>query len=68
MALFAGAGLASVPPTLAFVAWRKALAGNGAFHPEAIAIARVRRFIRLEWMLLALVPVAAVMMARGIGM
>jgi putative membrane protein len=68
MVLFAGAGLASVPPTLAFIAWRKALAGDAAFHPDARAIAHVRRFIRLEWLLLMLVPLAAVLMTRGVGL
>lgn len=64
IALFFGAGLASVPPTLAFFAWRKALKENARFQPPAEALTRVRMFVRLEWLLLALIPLAAVIMAR----
>ena len=60
------AGIASVPPTLAFFAWRKALKQNARFQPPADAVARVRRFVKLEWLLLALIPLAAVLMARDL--
>lgn len=66
IALFFGAGLASVPPTLAFFAWRKSLAGNARFQPPADALKRVRMFVKLEWLLLALIPLAAVLMARDL--
>ncbi len=66
MALFFGAGLASVPPTLAFFAWRKELTAKARFQPPADQIKRVRLFIKLEWLLLALIPLAAVLMARDL--
>jgi putative membrane protein len=68
MGLFAVAGLISIAPTLTFVAWRKAVAHDSAFHPERAKISRVRLLIRLQWVLLALIPLAAVLMARGVGM
>lgn len=64
--LFFAAGLASVPPTLAFLAWGKGLKANARFSPAPDALALVRRFIKLEWALLALIPVAAVLMARDL--
>jgi putative membrane protein len=66
MALFVGAGLASVPPTLAFFAWGKGLKANARFQPPAEALARVRMFIKIEWLLLALIPLAGVLMARDL--
>lgn len=66
MALFFGAGLASVPPTLAFFAWRRELTAKPRFQPSAGQIKRARMFIKLEWLLLALIPLAAVMMARDL--
>lgn len=66
MALFFGAGFASVPPTLAFFAWRKELKAKARFQPSAEALARVRIFVKLEWLVLALIPLAAVLMARDL--
>ena len=66
IALFAAAGLASVPPTLAFLAWGKGLKANRAFRPSPEALARVRKHIKMEWVLLALIPLAAVLMARDL--
>jgi putative membrane protein len=67
MGLFATTGLISIAPTLAFIGWRKQVARDGAFHPTGDAVARVRRLIAVQWVLLALIPLAAVLMARGIG-
>lgn len=66
IALFFAAGLASVPPTLAFIAWRKGLKANAAFRPTAEALARVRMHIKAQWLLLVLIPLAAVLMARDL--
>ena len=66
IALFLAAGLASVPPTLAFLAWRKGLKACSGFRPKPEALARVRAFIKLEWLLLVLIPLAAVLMARDL--
>lgn len=62
MALFAGVGLLSIPPTLAFRRWRKA-----ARLADVAGIARVRRYLHLQLALFALIPIAAAAMARGYG-
>ncbi len=67
MALFAATGLASVPPTINFLRWRKASAADPAFQPPPRKLRSVRGHIVAEWILLALIPVAAVLMARGVG-
>ena len=67
MGLFVATGLASVPPTLRFIAWRKALRANPLFQPTPEALHKVRALIKLQWVLLALIPLAAVLMARGVG-
>jgi putative membrane protein len=55
-------GLLSVPPTLAFIRWRRA----GAL-PADEAVTRARRYIWLEVALFPLLPAFAVAMARGYG-
>ena len=59
---FALVGLLSVPPTLAFIGWRRAGAA-----PTVDQIARVRRFLWTETALFALLPAFAAAMARGYG-
>jgi putative membrane protein len=67
MAAFAGVGLLSIPPTLAFIRWRRALKADASALPTAAAVAGVRRLLRLEVVLLLLVPVFAALMARHQG-
>ncbi|MBM3344884.1 MAG: DUF2214 family protein [Betaproteobacteria bacterium] len=67
MALFVVVGLISIPPTLKFIRWRRRLAADAAFLPAAGELAAVRRIVFIELHLLALVPLAAVFMARGLG-
>lgn len=55
-------GLLSIPPTLAFLRWRRL--GN---LPTNNAIAKVRRFLWIEMALFPLLPVFAAAMARGFG-
>jgi len=66
MALYVTVALISIVPTRRFIAWRRAL-DAGSSPPDAAAIARVRRLLHLELALAALMPLAAVLMARGIG-
>ena len=61
---FAAIGLASLPPTLAFLKWRKALKADAAFQPPASEIAAARRLTGVQLMLVALVLLAAAAMAR----
>jgi putative membrane protein len=59
---FAAIGLLSVPPTRAFIHWRKL-----GTAPNDAAIGGVRRYLHIELMLFALLPIFAAAMARGYG-
>ena len=62
MALFLSVGLLSIPPTLAFRNWRKLAA-----PPTDSQVARVRRYLHVQLLLFAFIPIAAAAMARGYG-
>ena len=62
MGAFAAMGLLSVPPTRAFIRWRKL-----GTAPDDAAIGGVRRYLHIELMLFLLLPVFAAAMARGYG-
>lgn len=65
--LFVVVGLISVKPTLAFIHWRRMMEKDPAWRvPEAERRA-IRRLLMLEVHLAALIPVFAVVMARGLG-
>jgi len=66
MALYLAIALLSIKPSLAFIRWRKTLLASGEL-PSPDAIAGARRLIHVELALLALMPLMAVLMARGIG-
>jgi putative membrane protein len=66
MALYVAIALVSVRPTLAYIRWNRAL-GEGGVLPAGADVARVRRLLHVELGLLALMPLMAVLMARGIG-
>jgi putative membrane protein len=59
---FAAIGLLSLPPTLAFIRWRKL-----AILPSDSDIKRVRGYLHTELALFVLLPVFAAAMARGYG-
>ena len=59
---FALIGLLSIPPTIRFIAWRRA-----AVSPSDDAVAGVRRYLYAEVVLFALLPAFAAAMARGYG-
>jgi putative membrane protein len=67
MALFAIVGLLSLPPTLAFIATRRAAAG-GNFAVPAARCQRIRFFIIAELAVFSLIPLAATLMARGLSL
>lgn len=67
MAAFALVGALSVPPSLAIARWRRRQAEEPGFAPGDGEIARLRRYLHAEAVLLALIPVFAAAMARGIG-
>jgi putative membrane protein len=66
MALYIAIATLSIKPTMAFIRWRRNLLESGAL-PPAVEIAAARRLIHVEVVLLALMPLMAVLMARGIG-
>ena len=66
MALYVVIAILSIKPTVSFLRWRRGLLESAALPPAA-EIATVRRLIHLEVALLGLMPLMAVLMARGIG-
>ena len=66
MALYVAIALISIRPTIRFQRWRRAIAEGGA-APDVSEVQAMRRIIHLELALLALMPLMAVLIARGIG-
>lgn len=67
MATFAVIGLISIAPTRTFIAWVKQASKDDRFAVAEADAKRVRRLVMIELHLLALVPLFAALMARGIG-
>lgn len=61
---FVLAALVSILPTIRFLRWRKALAGDSGFLPNAMEVARIGTLVRFELVLVAAIFVFAAMMAR----
>ena len=64
--LFVVIGLVSIAPTVRFLRWRKQLRATGALPAEA-EVRGTRRLVMVEAHLLALIPLLAVFLARGVG-
>jgi putative membrane protein len=64
--LFVLAALLSIRPTLRFARWRKELRATGAL-PAPAEVRGVRRLVMLQAHIIALIPLAAVFLARGFG-
>jgi putative membrane protein len=64
--LFIVIGVTSIFPTLTYIRWRKALRANGALPGEA-EIRKTRRLVMVQAHLIAVIPLAAVFLARGFG-
>lgn len=64
--LFVLVGLLSILPTVAFLRWRKARRADPAYRVAETHWRRARRFVLIELHLLALIPLAAVIMSRGL--
>lgn len=65
LTLYVAIGLMSVRPSRAFRAWGQAWQQRQALPPEA-EVRATRRWIMIQAHLLALVPLAAVLLARGV--
>ena len=66
MALYVIIAALSIKPTRTFARWKRAAATSGS-APAGDEIAVARQLIHIELGLLALMPLMAVLMARGIG-
>jgi putative membrane protein len=66
LTLFVIIGLMSIRPTITFIRWRKQLRAGGALPGQA-EIGRTRRLVLIQAHLIAVVPLAAVFLARGFG-
>jgi putative membrane protein len=62
------ASLLSLLPTIRFIRWRRALKANPAWTPPATELASLRRIVRIELLLIAVILVAAAGMARHGGL
>lgn len=67
MASFAAVGLLSIVPTVRILRWAKAQKTSPQFTPADGEVARVRRYLILECIAFALIPIFAATMARGFG-
>ncbi|WP_454722275.1 MULTISPECIES: DUF2214 family protein [Cupriavidus] len=67
MTVFVVIALCSLPPTFAIRRWRRQAGTRPDFVPDAADLKKARRWVMIEAHLLILLPLCAVMMARGIG-
>jgi putative membrane protein len=65
--LFLAVGFISIQPTLTFIRWRRMLDRDPVWAVPEAERARVRRVLLAEVFLAAMIPVFAVVMARGLG-
>jgi len=65
--LFVLAALLSILPTWVFLGWRKTIQAGQVPTPSASQVKRVTWAIRLQLLLLLVIPLLAVLMARGHG-
>lgn len=66
LTLFVVAVVLMLGPTRRIARWQKALAADGSLPPE-VEVRGVRRLVMIETHLVALIPLAAVFLARGFG-
>ena len=66
LTLFVVVGLISIKPTIVFRRWNRELKATGAL-PDEGQVRAVRRLVMVQAHLIALIPLAAVFLARGFG-
>ena len=59
--------LISIKPTLTFLRWRRAAQADASFRPDPAEWRRMRVILMIELHLLAVLPLLAALMSRGIG-
>lgn len=67
IALFVVVGLISIKPTLAYIRWKKAIEQDAAWTVPPAEHAAMRKLVMIEVHIGALIPLVAVIMARGLG-
>jgi putative membrane protein len=66
LGLFIIVGVLSIFPTLTYFRWRKALRASGTLPAEA-EIKKTRKLVMIQAHIIAVIPLAAVFLARGFG-
>jgi len=64
--VFVLVALLSIKPTIAFLRWRKARRADPAWRVPETEWRSTRRWVMVELHLIALIPLAAVLMSRGL--
>ncbi|HYP84143.1 DUF2214 family protein [Variovorax sp.] len=64
--LFIIVGVTSIFPTIRYLRWRKALRATGAL-PAPEEVRSTRKLVMVQAHIIALIPLAAVFLARGFG-
>lgn len=64
LGLFIAVGLMSIKPTIMFIRWRRQLRAGGAL-PSEPEIKTARRWVMIQAHIIAVIPLAAVFLARG---
>jgi putative membrane protein len=67
LALFVAVAVISVTPTMRFIQWRRELDHDAAWRVPLEEQRRMRRLVMIEVHIAALIPLVAVIMARGLG-
>jgi putative membrane protein len=67
VALFLAVAALSIPPTLAILRWKRRAADEPGFAVAEEERSRLRRYLMWEVHVAAMIPVFAVVMARGLG-
>ena len=67
MAAFLTVGVLSSQPTMRFIRWRSAAAGDAGYTVPEAEIGSVRGYLHAEAAVFLLIPTFAAIMARGIG-
>ena len=67
VALFLAVAILSVGPTLHFIRWRRMFERDASWSVPEAEKKRARRVVMIEVHLAALIPLFAVIMARGLG-
>ena len=66
LGMFVVVGLMSIKPTLMFRRWRRELNATGALPADA-QITDARKWVMIQAHIIAIIPIAAVFLARGFG-